>query len=48
MAKSRKENKVDIITMILITKHIIRRIVPTNQVKRIHVLKKFLLYYCLM
>ena len=42
MSKSRKENKVDIITKILITKHIIRHIVPTDQVKIIHVLKKIL------
>ena len=39
MLKSRKENKVDIITMILIMKYIIRHIVLTNQVKRIQVLK---------
>ena len=39
MSNSRKDNKVDTITMILITKYIIRRIVLTNQVKRIHVSK---------
>ena len=39
MSKSRKENKGDTVTMILLTKYIIRHIVPTNQVKRIHVLK---------
>ena len=39
MSKSRKENKGDTVTMILLMKYIIRRIVLTNQEKRIHVLK---------
>ena len=34
MLKSRKENKVETITMILISKYIIRRIVPINHVKK--------------
>ena len=38
MLKPRKENKVETITMMLIMKYIIRRIVPTNHVKRTHVL----------
>ena len=37
MLKSRKENKVETITMILISKYIIRHIVPINRVKRTHV-----------
>ena len=34
MLKPRKENKVETITMMLITKYIIRRIVPINHVKK--------------
>ena len=48
MLKIRKENKGDTVTMILLTKYIIRRTVPTNQVKKNSCIEKFLLYYCLM
>ena len=48
MSKSRKENKGDTVTLILLTKYIIRRIVLINKVKRIHVLKSscYIIVWC--
>ena len=39
MLKIRKGNKGDTVTLTLLPKYIIRRTVPINQVKRIHVSK---------
>ena len=53
MLKPRKVNKVETITMMLITKYIIRHIIPINHVKkkkkkRNPCIIKFLLYYSLI
>ena len=48
MLKPRKENQVETITMMLIMKYIIRRIVPINHVKKNPCIIKFLLYYSLI